>query len=580
MFLSGRWWLTAACLAIGGICWVSFLLHRAAKRARIAAEARRAEIIGQLARGESLEGMLALLTRSLEESCGRIRCTITLAGPVYSPEDYSIEENPGAIFPIVDSSGSRIGVLKVQPPSAKLTRQETRAVDGIRHLAAIIAEHQSMHGELQILARRDRLTGLANGSVFDETLGKQIETALPENPTALFVFDLDRFQHVNDRLGYGAGDLYLQQAAERIGKCFRSSDLVARLGADDFAALAQGLNATEAARICQSVIDAFSTPFAIEGLRIVGGVSIGVSAFPRGGRTPAELRFSADAALCEAKKGGGSRFTICSPEIRERAVSIVNAGRLIRQALEDNRFDLIYQPQMMVSGGLVGMQALVRHPGQEIISASAFTEVAERTGTDTGVRAWVLPEAMRQYAEWLRKGLNPVRIAVNVSRLNLSHDEVFEQIVSSLKTFGLSPEAIQIELTESAAALSDETSLETLRQLRSAGISVTLDVFGPAYASLSCLNGLPVDAIKIDQSFVRRLTEPGGSTRLISSMIAAARASRMTVIAEGVETEEQMWSLRRMGCEVLQGYHIAHPLSAIAAGETLAARLKTQRYCT
>jgi diguanylate cyclase (GGDEF)-like protein len=583
MLHSGRWWLTAACLALGGIAWVVFRFKRiAAKRLAVAAEARRAKIIGQLERGEPLEAMLAVLTKSLEESCSGLRCTITLAGPVYSSEDYPIEEKPGAIFPIVDTSGSRVGELTVQSPTGTLTRDESKAVDGIRDLAAIIAEHRSMHSELEMVDGRDRLTGLANGSVLAGKLGRSIESGLPADAPALFIFDLDRFKQVNDRLGRGAGDIYLQQAAERIAKCFRSGDLVARIGADDFATLALGLNAAEAVRICRSVIDTFATPFVIEGFPIVGGVSIGVSAFPRGGRTPAELRFSADAALCDSKKAGGGRFTICSPEIRERAASTANAGRLIRQAFDDCRCDLYYQPQMTVSGGLFGMEALVRarEPEQRLNSGHSSIEAAEHGGMSAGVDAWVVPEALRQYAEWLGKGLNPVRIAVNVSQFTLSHTEVLDQIVSYLGTFGLGPEAIQIELTESAAALSDQTSLDTLWQLRSAGISVSLEVFGREYSSSGRLNGLPVDALKIDKPFVGRLTEPDGSTRLISAMIADGHTLRMKVIAGDIETEEQMWSLRRMGCDVMQGNHIAHPLNAIAAGEILSARQKTQGYST
>jgi diguanylate cyclase (GGDEF)-like protein len=579
---SGLFWLTAVCLALGGIAWFVLCFKRKAERAGVAAEALRAKIIGQLERGEPLEAMLALLTKSLEESCSSLRCTITLTGPVYASEDYPIEEKPGAIFPIVDTSGSRVGVLTVQSPSAKLTREEAKAVDGVRDLAAIIAEHRSMHSELEILDRRDRLTGLANGSVLAENLGRAIESGSTADAPALFIFDLDHFKQVNDRLGRGAGDTYLQQAAERIGKCFRSGDLVARIGADDFAALALGLNAAEAVRICQSVIDAFGTPFAIEGLRIVGGVSIGVSAFPRGGRSPAELRCSAEAALCDSKRAGGGRFTICSPEIRERAASIVNAGRLIRQALDDYRCDLYYQPQMMVSGELFGMEALVRtrESEQRLNSGRSSVEVTEHTVLAAGIDAWVVPEALRQYAEWLGEGLHPVRIAVNASRFNLSHTEVFDQIVSYLRTFGLGPEAIQIELTESAAALSDQTSLDMLWQLRSAAISVSLEAFGREYSSPGRLHGLPVDALKIDKSFVDRLTEPDGSTRLISAMIADGHTLRMTVIADDVETEEQMWFLRRMGCDVMQGNHIARPLNAIAAGKILTARLKTQRYST
>jgi diguanylate cyclase (GGDEF)-like protein len=573
MFQTTRWWLMAMCVVLGGIAWFIFLVKKSARRARVAEELR-LNIIGQLARGEPLERILALLTRGLAESFSRIRCIITLAGPVYSSEDYTIGEDLGTSFPIVDTRGSRLGALTVYPAMAKLTRQETKAVDDIRHLAAIVAEQQSIYGELQISATQDRLTGLINGSMFSEALRRLMENALPDTTLALFVFDLDSFNRIYDRLGRGASDIYLKQAAERIAKCFRDGDLVARLGADGFEALATGVTAAEAGRICRSVINVFSTPFIVEGLRIASCIRIGVSAFPQSGRSLTDLRFSADAALTDAKKGSGSRFTISSPEIRERARSVAFAERSIRQALEDNQSELFYQPQRRLNGDLAGMEALVRIRTLEQlpICGNTLSPTAGRAGLVSEIGSWILPEAMRQYAEWLRMGLIPVPIAVKLPQLHLSHTEVFDQILLYLRTFGLDPNAIQIELPESASILSDETSLKMLKQLRSAGISVILDVFARGYSSLSCLNGLPVDAIKINQSSVRVLKERDGSMPLISAMIASAHALRMDVIADGIESEEQMWLLRRMGCDVLQGCHIAPPLNAKAAADRLVAR--------
>jgi diguanylate cyclase (GGDEF)-like protein len=596
MFHNGPVWLAAVCLAAGGIVWF-VLRKKRAERAGAAAEARRAQIVGQLERGEPLGPMLAMLSKSLEGSCSRLSCNITLTGPVYSPEDYSVKEKAGSVFPIVDTSGSRVGLLTVRSPTETLTSEESRAVEDIRNLAAIIAEHRSTYAELQPLDGRDRLTGLANESALAERLRTLIEGNLPENAPALFVFELRRVTQVNNRLGRDAGDIYIQQASARIAKCFRSGDLVTRIGDDDFAAVVPGLNAAAATRICQSAIDAFGTPFVIEGFPIVGDVSIGVSAFPRGGRTPDELRFSAEAALSVSRKqdatagdaatGRGSRFTICSPEIRERAISIARAERLIRLALNHYQCDLFYQPQMTVNGALSGMKALARtrEPDPALRSRDSFIVVGEQVGeqageqagTEGGIGSWIIPEALRQYSEWLRKGLNPVRIAVDVSQLRLSLTEVFDQIVSYMKTFGLGPETMQIELTESAAALADKTSFDAVWQFRSAGISVSLGAFGREYSSPGALGGLPVDALRIDKSLVGRLTEPDGSTGPLSATIAAAHTLRMTVIAEDIETEEQMWSLRRLGCDVMEGDHIAVPLDGKAAGDLLAARLKNRR---
>jgi diguanylate cyclase (GGDEF)-like protein len=389
--------------------------------------------------------------------------------------------------------------------------------------------------------------------------------------------DLDSFSRFNDRLGRRAGDAYLRQAVERITKSFRTKDFIARLRADDFAAMAQGLSSGEAEQICRNLIDAFSIPFSIEGFQIIGSVRIGVTSFPGGGRSAEELRFSAEAALSEAKRGEGSRFVVCSPEIRARMASVVDAGRRIRQARDASSSDLFYQPQIKIGGELAGMEAVVRIRPVEggPVAASSSVKLEEHSGTVTEIYPWVLPEAMRQYGEWLHSGLNPVRIAVLVSQTELRDGKVLERILSCLKTFGLGTAAIQIELPEPAAALSDETLLHILRELRNAGVSITLDVFGAGFAPPGCLDGLPVDAIKINKVFVGRLTEPDSSMSAVSAMIAGARVLRMTTIAEGIETEEQMWALRRMGCDVLQGCHVAQPLSALDAEAALATRLKT-----
>jgi EAL domain-containing protein (putative c-di-GMP-specific phosphodiesterase class I) len=223
------------------------------------------------------------------------------------------------------------------------------------------------------------------------------------------------------------------------------------------------------------------------------------------------------------------------------------------------------------------MEALVRirHPQQGLIPASDFIEIAEHAGLVTEIDSWVLPEAMRQYADWSRKGLNPVRIAVNISRLDLSHASIFERALSTLSSLGLGPDALQLELTETAAVLGGDASFEVLGQLAKEGISLALDDFGRGYSSLSCLHGLPVDTVKLDRSFVSRLSGEADSTLLLSAMIAAARALRMHVIAEGVETEAQELVVRSLGCDALQGHYIARPLNAVAAEQLLADRMRT-----
>jgi diguanylate cyclase (GGDEF)-like protein len=577
--ISNRWWLIPVCLVLGGvIAWISRYLSRNAART-LAAEERREKIVSQLARGEPIQSVVALLARSLEESFSRIQCRIHLAGPVYSLETLPGEKNRGSMFPIVDTKGSLLGTLTVHPAIAELTREENEAVNEVRLLAAMIAEQQSVYSELQILAKQDRLTGLMNASLFDETLRGLIETALPETTLALFVFHLDSAKRIYESLGHDAGDSYLQQAAERIETCFRAGDSVARRGDQDFVALSPGLSAAEAERVCRSVVDAFDAPFNVEGLMIASCVRIGVTAFPRGGRSPAELSLSVQAALSDAKKGVGSRFTISSNEIRERARSIANADRLIQQALDHNHFHLFYQPQLMLNGDLAGMEALVvRRPEEQHISAKEVSHIGERTerlSIETG--AWIIPEAMRQYAEWLGEDLSPVPIAVKYSQLKLSYVEIFDQILSYLKTFGLSPDAIQIELPDDALALSEGTSLAMLHQLRSAGISVVLDVRAQEHSSLQSLSGLPVDAIKLNRSCVDILAERDDSMPLISATIASARALRMIVKAEGADTEDRMWLLRRLGCEVLQGAHMGRPLNAMDAGNLLGVRLKTRK---
>jgi diguanylate cyclase (GGDEF)-like protein len=522
-------------------------------------EAMRSDALGRLARGDSTEQVLGVLTATLHISNPGLKCSICL-GDESNPEAL---QSPSA-WPVMGSNGRHLASVLVNRTPEQLRRHQMDLIDSVAKLAAVVIEHKALHREWEYAATHDWLTGMANRRVFSEKVNLFNQRPSPDRSATVFFVDLDRFKQINDIYGHDIGDLFLREAAARIRSCVPASDLVARMGGDEFTVIAENLTANDATRICERIIEQFRLPFLIGNLRLFGSASIGVSTWPRDGDNAAEIQRNADCALYDAKELGRNQFRIYTAAMRQREATRMQMEQLIRQALDSSLLELFYQPQVNEKGRLVGLEALVRmrHPERGLIMPEHFIGVAQDGGLITRIDLWVLAEACRQHSLWRREGHQPVRIAVNMSRASLAEPDLDVKICDILNRAGVEPSSIQIEITEAASLQDGEATHETLRRLRKAGISLALDDFGTGYSSLSCLHSLPVDTVKIDKSFAHHLREDANLFPFVQAIIGVARTLRLSIVAEGIETAEQMASMRSLGCDVLQGFYICPPVPA------------------
>jgi len=558
--------LFAESLIAGSVLAVIVLLvvalrARAGAERAMCLEAMRSDALGRLAHGDPMDQILGVLAATVHLTYPLLRCSIRLTRGPAPADDPSASQTT---LPVKDSSGAQLASVIVEHGSGPLRQPQSELIGRIVELAAVVIEHRTLHHQWQHEASHDWLTGMANRRVFTRKMQTLDLPASPGQRAAIFFIDLDRFKQINDGYGHHAGDLFLREAAQRIRACFSARDLVARMGGDEFMVFAEGLTTEDAERTCERIAGQFRQPFSLNGSRLFGSASIGVSLWPDDGITAAEIHRSADWALYEAKEQGRSQFRVYAPAMRRREESRAGIDQLIRQALDSGLFELFYQPQVSGTGELVGLEALVRirHPERGLIMPDDFISVAEESGLIAQIDSWVLSEACRQQAAWRKAGRQTVRVAVNMSRASLSDAGLADRIESALWRAEVQPSWIQIEITETAALQEGDVPRETLRKLHEAGISLALDDFGKGTSSLSCLHSLPVDTVKIDKSFVHHLSEGAHLLPFIQAIIGVAKALRLVTVAEGIETAEQAAVMRSLGCDVLQGFHISPPVPA------------------
>ena len=399
-----------------------------------------------------------------------------------------------------------------------------------------------------------------------DVLGEQAQLAL------LFL-DLDQFKYINDTLGHDTGDQLLLQVAQRMRECLDGRDTISRQGGDEFAVLLQGFhNLSRVAIIAQRLINGINQPFLVNGQELRVGVSIGISIYPQDGSDIGGLLKNADTAMYQAKAAGGNVYRFFTPEMNARISERVTLENSLRRAVDNQEFRLHYQPQVNGSSGrLIGMEALIRwqHPELGEIQPVRFIPVAEESNLINAIGEWVLHEACRQNAEWIRQGITPVVVAVNLSAVQLRQASLAEQVAGVLAETGLDPCWLELEITESAFIRDTERIIETLARLKKLGVKLSVDDFGTGYSSLGYLKRLPFDRIKIDQSFVRDLPHNEDDIAITRAIIGIAESLRKEVIAEGVEQEEQRRFLLAEGCELMQGYHFGRPMPADAMTELL-----------
>jgi diguanylate cyclase (GGDEF)-like protein/PAS domain S-box-containing protein len=438
-----------------------------------------------------------------------------------------------------------------------------------------ITARKTDEATIRHLAYFDALTSLPNRTLFNDRLAQALAHARRHDSRGLAVmfFDLDRFKTINDTLGHGAGDELLRTTAERLAAVIREEDTVARLGGDEFLFLLPGIDDVEdAARVAQKLLDAFGTPFNVQNHELHVTASIGISLFPADGGDGETLIRNADTALYRAKEQGRNRYQLYAPAMNAVAFKRLVIENSLRRAMERNELSLYYQPLVsMDDTQTVAVEGLLRwkHPELGLVSPADFIPTAEETGLIVPLTRWVLRTACVQMKEWQRMGVAPDSVSVNVSGRRFNDSNLPEMIADVLQATELDGSALTIELTESVMMENAEATIATLQQLKRLGIKISIDDFGTGYSSLSYLKRLPIDSLKIDQSFVRDIPGDTEGASIATVIITMAHNLRLSVVAEGVETGEQMSFLREKSCDIMQGYFISRPLETSAATDFL-----------
>ncbi|SFV11597.1 diguanylate cyclase (GGDEF) domain-containing protein [Pseudoduganella namucuonensis] len=438
-------------------------------------------------------------------------------------------------------------------------------------LARSVDEHKRLEALLQHQASHDTLTGLPNRALLQDRLKQAIATAVRSpSPIWIIFVDLDRFKLVNDSLGHKAGDAMLKQVAARLQSAVREADTVARLGGDEFVLVLperiDGSGSLSAA-VVQRILDAVAQPMMIEGHEFVTTCSMGIAVHPNDGADGETLMTHADIAMYCAKEVGRNNFRFYSPAMDARILERLRLEGELRHALERDEFELHYQPQVdLRSGRIVGMESLIRwnHPELGMISPARFITLAEETGLIVPIGAWVIRTACAQNQAWQRAGLGRLRVAVNLSARQFAQKNLAEFIMNILDETGLAAEDLEIELTESLVMTDVERAVGVLDDLKRIGVQLSIDDFGTGYSSLSYLKRFPIHVLKIDQSFVRDIATGADDAAIVALIISLAHSLKLNVIAEGVETPEQLAYLNLHDCDEMQGYFFSKPVPAEA----------------
>ncbi|MFL6654177.1 MAG: EAL domain-containing protein, partial [Sulfurifustis sp.] len=437
-----------------------------------------------------------------------------------------------------------------------------------------ITERMQAQERLQHIAHHDALTGLPNRVLFLDRLNQALLRAQWQKRVVGVMFlDLDRFKNINDTLGHDTGDALLKAMAARLKGCVRASDSVARLGGDEFAVLLEDVaHAEDISTIAGKMLGAFTLPFAIQGHELFISASIGISMYPTDGTTPATLLKNADAAMYRAKDLGKNNYQFYSADMSAAAFERLTLESSLRRALEREEFVLHYQPQIdLTTGDVVAVEALIRwqHPEFGLLAPTQFISIAEETGSIVPVGEWVARKAMVQVRRWREAGMKELRAAVNVSGRQFNEPHFVDMIAHLLEETGLPPDALELEITESVIMKNAEKTVARLRALHAMGVRFAIDDFGTGYSSLSYLRRFAIHTLKVDKSFIRDITADSGDVEIVKTIIMMARGLKLSVIAEGVETREQLVFLKSHGCHAVQGNLVARPLPAERLNERL-----------
>ena len=425
-------------------------------------------------------------------------------------------------------------------------------------------ERKESEEQLTHLAYYDQLTGLANRRLFRERLALDLARAKrQESRVTVLCLDLDRFKKINDSLSYEAGDQVLKEVGKRLAESVREFETSARLGGDEFAVILQDLeHEQEAMVVTQRLLDRVARPIKIDGQDVVTTASVGIAFFPENGDEVEQLLKCSDSAMRRAKEEGRHRYQIFSRQMHSEVLTRMSLERDLRHALEREEFRLHYQPQLSLDDNqLVAVEALVRweHTQRGLIAPIDFISLLEDTGLIIEAGEWILRKACAQVREWQTSGYENLRVAVNLSPRQFEDSKLVEIVGRALADFNLKPEYLELEITESHLMRDNKRTNATLASIKSLGVRIAIDDFGTGYSSLAYLKRFPIDSLKIDKSFVRDITTDRDDASIAAGIIGLGHKLRLDVIAEGVETEEQLAFLYKEGCDAIQGYLCGRP---------------------
>jgi len=434
---------------------------------------------------------------------------------------------------------------------------------------------QERTAQVDRLAYYDTLTSLPNRTLFEDRLTQAVALAQRANRRVAVLFiALDQLKKVNDTLGHLAGDQLMQQVAARLRGCVTESYTVARFGGDQFVLMLPGIERTkDAVDVIASIQEALNPSFKLDRQELFATASVGVSFFPDDGQETSSLVKNAGAALYRAKKSGGNEYRFYTADMHAKASKRFELETSLRRAIDNQEFLLHYQPRVAIDSlQIIGLEALVRwqHPQMGLVPPGDFIPLAEETGLILPIGEWVLREACRQNREWQDKGFARMRMGVNISARQFQQQHLSETVMRILEEAELGPEFLELELTESSIMSHPEATIDVLTKLQTKGVAISVDDFGTGFSSLSYLKRLPIDSLKVDQSFVRELATDPDDAALVMAIVSLGHTLRLRVVAEGVETQEQLRFLRLLRCDEIQGYLISKPLPVTGIEQLLA----------
>jgi diguanylate cyclase (GGDEF)-like protein/PAS domain S-box-containing protein len=487
-------------------------------------------------------------------------------GPQSAGLDRVVFENgkglPSYEEEILDRAGNRHVFLTTKSP----LRDRAGKVTNVLTTSLNITERKQAEEHLHHLAHHDPLTGLPNRTYFHDSVRKQIaRTRRGDKQFALLLLDLDRFKGVNDVLGHHQGDQLLKAVSQRLCNAVRETDIVARLGGDEFAILQTEIGRTDdAVTLAEKVIKVLEQPFELEGQEISTTASIGITVHPTDGVDVDVLIKNADLAMYQAKAEGRNAWRVFASDMHTSAREAIVLESDLRQALAKKQFLLNYQPQIdLRSGQIIGAEALLRwrRPGSGLVRPAEFLPLAEENGLIVPINEWVLIEACAQAKVW-SKDRPGFRIAVNLSPVQFRKQDIRQHVLDALEKTGLNPNSLELELTESILMQNPESAANDVRFLQELGITFSIDDFGVGYSSLSYVKNLPVDRLKIDQGFIRNVNTDPNDAAIVRAIINLGHSLNLKIMAEGVETAEQLAFVRSEGCDEVQGFYFSPPVPA------------------